>query len=74
MKYPHQPSGLQRGLPLLIDSDWTPEQAQAVFEVLDDLRERIWEHYALPLQELYRQQRQTNEAHQRPFGDPGEPF
>jgi hypothetical protein len=42
MKYPPQPSGLQRGLPLLISADWTPEQVQAVFEILDDLRERIW--------------------------------
>jgi hypothetical protein len=74
MKYPHQPSGLQRGLPLLIDSHWTPEQAQAVFEVLDDLRERIWEHYALPLQELYRQQRMPDETNQPPPGDPAEPF
>ncbi len=51
-----------------------PEQAQAVFEVLDDLRERIWEHYALSLQELYRQQRLPDEANQPPPGDPAEPF
>ena len=74
MKYPPQPSGLQRGLPLLIDSDWTPEQAQAVFEVLDDLRERIWEHYALPLQELYRQQRMPDETDSLFPGDPDESF
>jgi hypothetical protein len=74
MKYPHQPSGLQRGLPLLISADWTPEQAQAVFEVLDDLRERIWEHYALPLQELYRQQRMPDEADPPLPDDPDEPF
>jgi hypothetical protein len=74
MKSPHQPSGLQRGLPLLIDSNWTPEQAQAVFEVLDDLRERIWEHYALPLQELYRQQRMPDETNPPLPVDPDEPF
>jgi hypothetical protein len=74
MKYPPQPSGLQRGLPLLIDSHWTPEQAQAVFEVLNDLRERIWEHYALPLQELYRQQRMPDETDPHFPIDPDEPF
>lgn len=74
MNYPPQPSGLQRGLPLLISADWTPEQVQAVFEVLDDLRERIWEHYALPLQELYRQQRMPNETDPPLPVDPDEPF
>jgi hypothetical protein len=74
MKYPPQPSGLQRGLPLLISADWTPEQVQAVFEVLDDLRERIWAHYALPLQELYRQQRMPNETDPPLPVDPDEPF
>lgn len=41
----HQPSGLQQGLPLLIDPNWSPEQVMAVIELLDDLRERIWSHY-----------------------------
>jgi len=74
MKHPPQASGLTRGLPFLIPDDWTPEQAQAVFEVLDDLRERIWEHYALPLQELYQRQRMPDEANPPPPGDPAEPF
>jgi hypothetical protein len=74
MKHPPQASGLTRGLPFLIPADWTPEQAQAVFEVLDDLRERIWEHYALALQELYQQQRMPDEANQPHPDDPAEPF
>lgn len=74
MKTLPQPSGLQRGLPILIPDDWTPEQAQAVFEVLDDLRERIWEHYALPLQERYRQQRMPDDTAPPLPGDPAEPF
>jgi hypothetical protein len=36
MKTYHQPSGLTTGLDFLIDSDWTPEQALAVVELLDD--------------------------------------
>lgn len=74
MKDPHQPSGIRRGLSFLIQDDWTPEQAQAVFEVLDDLRERIWEHYAIPLQELYRQQRLPDETDLTFPVDPDEPF
>jgi hypothetical protein len=52
-----QPSGLDRGLPLIISAQWTPEQAWAVFELLDDLREAIWNHYAADIQDLARDQR-----------------
>ena len=38
---------------------WTPEQALAVFELLDDLRERIWEIYNVQLQDLLREQQQS---------------
>ena len=41
----HQPSGLRNGLDFLIDPHWSPEQALAVIELLDDLRDRIWSHY-----------------------------
>jgi hypothetical protein len=71
MTPPPPPSGLTRGLGVLIPEDWTPEQAQAVVEVLDDLRERIWAQYALPLHDLYRRQRQPDDA---PSGDSGEAF
>jgi hypothetical protein len=57
MKYPHLPSGLKQGLPFLISADWSAEQALAVVELLDDLRELIWAHYQFPLQELLREQR-----------------
>jgi hypothetical protein len=38
---------------------WTPEQVLAVYELLDDLRERIWELYNLQLQNLLREQQQS---------------
>jgi hypothetical protein len=57
MRHPPQPSGLSQGLPFLIDPAWTPEQAQAVIELLDDLREIILGHYQLQLHDLYREQR-----------------
>jgi hypothetical protein len=57
MKTYHQPSGLTKGLDFLIACDWTPEQALAVVELLDDLRERILGHYQLPIMELMREER-----------------
>ena len=50
------PSGLQRGIPFIIPNDWSPEQAQAVVELLDDLREIIAQHYQLALRELMLEQ------------------
>ena len=57
MKDYHQPSGLNIGLDFLISTDWTPEQAWAVVELLDDLRDRILNHYLVPIQELLREER-----------------
>jgi hypothetical protein len=59
MKNYYQPSGLNTGLDFLIDKNWTPEQALAVFELLDDLRERIFNHYQIPIQELLKEERGT---------------
>ena len=55
----HQPSGLNRGLELLIDPHWSPEQAMAVVELLDDLRDRIWAHYDVALMTQFREERVT---------------
>jgi hypothetical protein len=60
MKTYHQPSGLTQGLDFLIDSDWTPEQALAVFELLQDLQDRIFAHYQLPIMELMQEERGIN--------------
>lgn len=57
MKTYHQPSGLTQGLDFLISADWTPDQALAVIELLDDLRDRIWVRYELALFELIREHR-----------------
>jgi len=56
----HQPSGLQRGLELLIDPHWSPEQVMAVVELLDDLRDRIWAHYDVALMTQFREDRVTH--------------
>jgi hypothetical protein len=57
MKTYHQTSGLTKGLDFLIESEWTPKQALAVVELLDDLRDRIFAHYQLPIMELMREER-----------------
>lgn len=46
----HFPSGRRRGLSLLVADDWSPEQALAVVELLDDLREVIYARYLLQIQ------------------------
>ena len=57
MKTYHPPSGLTKALDFLIACDWTPEQALAVVELLDDLKDRILLHYQLPIMELMREER-----------------
>ena len=42
--------------PLDIPAYWTPEQAFAVVELLDDLRDRIWAHYGVQLLDQYGEQ------------------
>lgn len=61
MKHRHQPSGLARGIDFLINADWTPAQAMAVVELLDDLRDHIWAHYEGQLYERLRVDRITTE-------------
>lgn len=57
MKLYHPPSGIQQGLDLLIDPNWSPDQAMAVIELIDDLRDRIWSHYEIVLQQKLRDER-----------------
>ena len=56
----HQPSGLNNGLNLLIDPHWSADQAMAVIELLDDLRDRIWAHYEVALLTTLREERVTH--------------
>src|ERR1019366_5210604 len=57
MKHSHLPSGLQRGIPFIISADWSAEEALAVFEILNDLREVIWNRYQFAIQDLLKEQR-----------------
>ena len=44
---------------ITLPNQWSPEQAVAVFEILDQLRERVWDRYGLQIQQLLRDQRST---------------
>lgn len=68
------PSGVQHGLPLIVQKDWTREQAVAVIELLDDLRELIYSHYQTQIFEFMHEQRRidsdpptTTTEHDEPF-------
>jgi hypothetical protein len=47
-------------LPFTMDATLTPEQV-AVWDLLDDLRDRVWTHYGLAIQNLMREQCVTYE-------------
>ena len=44
---------------ITLPTDWSPEQAVAVFEIHDELRERVWARYGLQIQHVLREQRCT---------------
>ena len=68
---PHS-AGLPHAIPP--PTYWTPEQAIAVFELVDDLREAIWSIYQTNLQDLTRQQRQSPPVDHIDIGDDDLPF
>ncbi len=57
MKSQPLPSGLQQGIALIIQRDWSTEQAVAVVELLGDLQEVIYRHYQPQIQEFIRNDR-----------------
>ena len=48
---------------------WTADQALAVFELLDDLRDRIWALYGCQIQDLLREERGVGDPGARSPGD-----
>jgi hypothetical protein len=56
---------------LQIPTYWTPEQAFAVFDLINDLRDAIWQCYALQIQDEYRDRLQPAGDHaEKDLGDP----
>ena len=52
---PHRVAASSIRLP----THWSPEQAVAVFEVQDELREQVWARYGLQIQHVLRDERST---------------
>jgi hypothetical protein len=44
------------GRSFTLPTNWSPEQAMAVFEILDELRERVWAHYGPQIQQVVREE------------------
>ena len=44
---------------ITLPTRWTPEQAVAVFEILDELREHVWARYSVQIQQVLRDERST---------------
>lgn len=42
--------------PLQLPEHWTPAEALAVFELLDQLRDHLWAHYGPDIQQAFRDQ------------------
>jgi hypothetical protein len=47
-------TGLPLTISLQIPTYWTPDQAFAVFELIDDLRDAIWQYYNIQLIDEFR--------------------
>ena len=52
---PSQPPAHLRPLTVAIPRTWTPEEALAVFELIDELRDKICALYNVQLQDLLRE-------------------
>jgi hypothetical protein len=58
-----------------VPTHWTPAQATAVFEVLDELRESVWRSYGCQIQQALRQDRSvTTSAIAANLGEGDAPF
>ena len=56
---------------VVIPSTWTPEQALAVFELIDDLRDRLWSLHGRQIQDLLEQE-QGSAPNNALRADPGD--
>ncbi len=63
-----------RKIELAIPTYWSPEEALAVVELIDDLRDKIWAHYGLRLQDLIAEQHQLPPRDQTDPIQPDLPF
>jgi hypothetical protein len=74
MKHLQLPSGLQSGLPMVIDDDWSTEQVVAVAELLEDLLHVIHSRYQGKLYDHWKTTRITQFEVDGSNDDEGVPF
>ena len=74
MKHLQLPSGLQSGLPMVIDDGWSPEQVAAVAELLQDLLHVIHSRYQVKLYDYWKATRITQFEVDGSEDGEGEPF
>ena len=66
---PPAASPLAEGSCVAISTLWTADQALAVFELIDDLRDRIWALYGCQIQDLLRDEQGVGDPGARSHGD-----
>ena len=54
-----------RPLGVEIPATWTPEQALAVFELIDEIRDKVWSRYGDQMQDLLQEQQTSCAADHR---------
>lgn len=74
IKHMQLPSGLQSGLPMVIDEDWSTEQVVAVAELLEDLLHVIYSRYRGELYAYWKATRITQFEVDPTSDDEGVPF
>ena len=63
-------AGLPLTIALQIPTYWTPEQAFAVFQLVDELRAAIWQCYALQIKDEYRDHVRPADLRDQDHSDP----
>ena len=59
---------------ITLPTHWSPEQAVAVFEILDELRKHVWARYGLQIQQVLRDERSTAAPTAHDIDKAGVPF
>ena len=57
-----------------LPNDWSPAQALAVWELLQELADRVWDRYDQQLLTLIREERCPADPHQPDLFDPDDPI
>jgi len=65
---------VQRIRSLTLPEHWTPEEALAVFEMIDLLRDHLWRCYGRDIQQAFRDQITDRDPRQRDLPPDSEPL